>query len=96
MTTGLSHPRPKTVRLLGEGSQLGHPLLGGNKLSGHLPAQPRLLDEAVPGFLLLTKEPRLPPARSDKGLKGNDGQNTKKYIEKEKGEKQGQANTRSA
>ena len=73
MSTGLGHPRPKTVRLLGEGSQLGHPLLGGNKLSGHLPVQPCLLDEAVLGFLLLMKEPRLPPAMSDKGLKGDDG-----------------------
>ena len=91
---GLSHPRPKTVHLLSEGSQLSHPLLGGNKLSGHFPVQPRLLDEAVLGSLLLMKEPRFPLVASDKGLKEYDGQNTKKYIEKEKGKKQGQVNTR--
>jgi len=34
----LGHPRPKTVCLLGEGSQLGNPLLGNNKLSHYLPA----------------------------------------------------------
>ena len=82
MPTGLCHPRVKTVRLLGMGSQLSHPLLGGNKLSSHLLMQLRLLDEAVLGFLLLTKEPRLPPAASDKGLKGDDGQNTKIYRER--------------
>ena len=77
MSMGLGHPRPKTVRLLGNRSQLGHSLLGSNKLSGHLPVQPRILDEVVLGFLLLIKEPRFPPAASDKGLKGDNGQNTK-------------------
>ena len=77
MPTGLSHPRPKTICLLDEGSQLDHPLLGGNKLSSHLPTQSRLLNEVIPGFLLLMNEPRLPLAVSDKGLKGDDGQNTK-------------------
>ena len=33
---GLGHPRPKIVCLLGEGSQLGHPLLGSDKLSYYL------------------------------------------------------------
>ena len=36
--TGLGHPRLKTGRILGEGGQLSHILLGGNKLSYHLPA----------------------------------------------------------
>ena len=73
MPMGLGHPRPKTVRLLGEGSQLGHPLLGGNKLNGHLPVQLCLLDGVVLGFLLLMKELRLPSVVSNKGLKGDDG-----------------------
>jgi len=46
--------------------------------------QPCLLDEAVLVFLLLTKEPRLSPATSDKGLKGDNGQNTKNIQRKKK------------
>ena len=69
MLTGLGHPRPKTVHLLSEGSQLGHPLLGGNKLGGRIPAHSGLLDEAILAFLLLAKEPGFPQAVSDKGLK---------------------------
>jgi hypothetical protein len=44
----------KGCPLLNEGSQLGHPLLGSGKLRGHLPAQPCLLDKAIPDVLLLT------------------------------------------
>ena len=56
---------------------LGHPLLGGNKLSNHFPMQSCLLDKAVLGFLLFMKEPRLPSAMSDKRLKEDDGQDIK-------------------
>ena len=73
MPTGLGLPQSETVRLLSQGSQLGHPLLGNNKLSGHLPVQPCLLDKAVLVFLLLMKEPSLPLAMSDKGLQEDDG-----------------------
>ena len=83
---GLGHPQPKIGHLLGEGSQLNHPLLGGNELSGHLPVQPCLLDKAILGFLLFMKEPRLPPATSNEGLKGDDGQNTKIYGERKERE----------
>ena len=37
MPMGLSLPQSETVHLLGKGSQLGHPLLGGNELGGHIP-----------------------------------------------------------
>ena len=93
MLIGLGLPQSETVRLLDKGSQLGYPLLCGNELGGHIPAQPRLFDKAVLVLLLLAKELGFLPATSDKGLKGGDGQNTKKYIEKEKGKKQDQANT---
>ena len=61
-------------------------------MSGHLPTQPRLLDEVVPGFLLLTKELGFLPAASDKGLKKMMVR-TKKYMKKEEGERQDQVNT---
>ena len=77
MPMGLGHPQLEIVHLLGKRSQHGHPLLGGNKLGAHLLMQPCLLAEAVLIFLQLMKEPRFPPAASDKGLKGDDGQNTK-------------------
>ena len=60
---------PKTGRLLGQGSQLGHPLLGGSKLGTHISVQPGLFSEAVPFHLLLTEKPGFLPAISDMGLK---------------------------
>ena len=36
MPTGFGLLQSEIVRLLGKGIQLGHPLLGGNKLSYHL------------------------------------------------------------
>ena len=79
---GLGLPQSEIVRLLGKGSQLSHPLLGGNELGGHIPMQPRLFDEAVPVLLLLAKELGFLPAMSDKGLKKDDGQNTKIHEER--------------
>ena len=38
ITKGLGHLQLKIGHLLGKGSQLGHPLLGDNKLSYHLPS----------------------------------------------------------
>ena len=77
MPTGLGLPQSKIVHLLGKGSQLSHPLLGGNELGGHIPMQPHLFDEVALVLLLLVKEPGFLPAVSDKGLKKDDGQNTK-------------------
>ena len=37
ISTGLVHPQLKIGRRLGKGSQLDHPLLGGDELSYHLP-----------------------------------------------------------
>jgi len=69
MPTGLGLPQSKTICLLGQGSQLSHPLLGGNKLGGHIPAHLGLFNEVIPAFLLLAKEPGFLLATSDKGLK---------------------------
>jgi hypothetical protein len=44
MPMGLYLSGPKVGCLLGEGSQLGHPLLDSGKLYGHLPVQLCLLD----------------------------------------------------
>ena len=69
MPMGFGLPQLKIVRLLVQGSQLSHPLLGGNELGGHIPVQPCLFAEAVPVLLLLVKELIFLPAVSDKGLK---------------------------
>ena len=53
----LSLPLLKTDRLLGQGSQLGHPLLCGSELGTHIFALSGLLGEAVPFHLLLMEEP---------------------------------------
>ena len=82
MPTGLGLPQSEIARLLGKGSQLGHPLLGGNELGGHIPTQSCLFDEVVLVLLLLVKEPRFLLAASDKGLKKDDGQNTKIHEER--------------
>ena len=82
MPMGLGLPQSETVRLLGKGSQLDHPLLGGNERGGHIPVQHHLFDEAVLVLLLLTKEPGFLPTASDKGLKKDDGQTTKIHEEK--------------
>ena len=66
---GFGCPQLETGRLLGQGSQLGHPLLGDSKLGAHIPAQSGLFIKADPFLLLLLKEPGLLPATSDKGLK---------------------------
>ena len=71
---GLGFPPSKIVRLRHEGSQLGHPLA---ELGSHVPMQPCLIDEAVPLFLVFTKEPRFLPATSDKRLKKTGGQKIK-------------------
>ena len=71
---GLGLPQPETARLLGKGSQLGHPL---SELGYHIPVQPCLIDEAVLVLLVLVKEPGFVPATSDKRLKKDGGQNTK-------------------
>ena len=47
---------PETGCLLGQGSQLSHPLLGGSKLGAYISMQLSLLGEAVPFHLLLTEE----------------------------------------
>ena len=86
MPIGLGLPQSKTVCLLDKGSQLSHPLLGGNKLGGHIPVQPCLFDEAVPVLLLLVKELEFLPAASDKGLKKENGQNTKIHEERRRRE----------
>ena len=65
---GLGLPQPETGHLLDQGSQLGHPLLGGGKLGKHIPVHPGLFDEVVPAFLLHVKELRFLPAVGDKGL----------------------------
>ena len=77
MPMGLGLPQSETVRHLGKGSQLDHPLLGGIKLGGHLLAQPGLFDEAVLVLLLLMKGPTFLPTVSDKGLEKDKYQNTK-------------------
>ena len=82
MPTCLGLLQSETIRLLGKGSQLGHPLLGGNELGGHIPVQPRLFDKAVLVLLLIVKEPRFLPVTSDMGLKRDDGQNTKIHEER--------------
>ena len=69
MPMGLGLPQLETVRLLGKGSQLGHHLLGGNELGGHILMYPRLFGEAVLVLLLLVKESGFLPTTSDKGLK---------------------------
>ena len=56
--------------------------MGSNELGGHILVQPRLFDEAVPVLLLLMKEPGFLSAASDKGLKKDDGQNTKIHEER--------------
>ena len=68
MSMGFGLPQSETVRLLSNGSQLGHLLLGGSKLVHHLPMQPHLLNEVVLVLLLLIKEPGFLLAVSDKGL----------------------------
>jgi hypothetical protein len=68
MSLGLGLPQPETGHLLSQGSQLGHPLLGGSKLGGHIRAHPGLFDKAVPAFILLAKESGFLLAASDKGL----------------------------
>ena len=78
MPTGLGLPQSEIVHLLIKGSQLSHPLLGGNEAA----MQPCLLDEVVPGPLLLMKELGFLPTASDKGLKKEDGQNTKIHEER--------------
>ena len=88
MPIGLGLPQSETDCLLSKGSQLGHPLLGGNELGGHITVQPRLFDEAVQVLLLLAKEPGFLPATSDKGLK-KIMVRTQKYMKKEEGERQG-------
>ena len=92
MPMGLGLPQSKTICLLGKGSQLGHPLLGGNKLGGHILVQPCLFGEAVSVILLLAKEPGFVLVVSDKGLKKINVR-TQKYMKKEEGERQGQVNT---
>ena len=82
MLMGLDLLQLETVRLLGKGSQLSHPLLGGNELGGHIPVQPRLFGEVILVFLLLAKEPVFLPAASDKGLKTMVVR-TQKYMKKE-------------
>ena len=69
MPMGLGLPQSETDRLLIQGSQLNHPLLGGNKLGSHIPVQLGLFDEVVLVLLLLAKESGFLPAASDKGLK---------------------------
>ena len=71
-----------TVCLLGKGSQLVHPLLGGNESGGHIPTQLHLFNEAVPVLLLLMKELGFLLVASAKGLKKDDGQNTKIHQER--------------
>ena len=44
--------------------------------------QPHLFDEVALVLLLLVKEPGFLPAVSDKGLKKDDGQNTKIHEER--------------
>ena len=94
MPTGFGLPQSEIVRLLGMASQLGHPLVGGNKLGGHIPTQPCLFDMVVPVLLLLVKEPGFLLAMSDKGLKKMMIR-AQKHMKKEEGERQGQVNTRS-
>ena len=84
--TGLGLPQSETGRLLGQGSQLGHPLFGSNKLGEHIPTQPGLFDEAVLALLLLAKEPGFLPATSNKRLKEDQCQNTKIHKERRKRE----------
>ena len=87
MPMGLGLPQSKILYLLGKGSQLSHPLLGGSKLGGHLPTQPVLFDEAVLVLLLLAKELGFLPAASDKGLKKMTVR-TRENMKKEEGERQ--------
>ena len=56
--------------------------MGGNELGNHIPMQLGLFDEAVPVLLLLTKDQGFLLATSDKGLKKDDGQNTKIHEER--------------
>ena len=56
--------------------------MGGDELGSRIPMQPGLLDKAVPALLLLVKEPRFLLATSDKGLKKDDGLNTKIHEER--------------
>ena len=79
---GLGLQQLETGRLLGRGSQLGHPLLGDSKLGAHIPAQPDLFGEAVPFPLLLAKDLGFLLAISDKGLKEDQCQNTKIHEER--------------
>ena len=88
MPMGLSLLQSEIFCLLGKGSQLSHPLLGGNELGGHIPAQSGLFDEAVPVLLLLAKEPGFLLAASDKGLKKMMVR-TQKYMKKKVDERQG-------
>ena len=66
---GLGLPLPELGRLLIQGSQLGHPLLGDSKLGAHIPMQLGLFSKVVPFLLLLMEELGFLPATSDKGLK---------------------------
>ena len=88
MLMGLGLPQSEIGHLLGKGGQLGHPLLGGNKLGGHIPVWLDLFDEAVLALLLLVKEPGFLPAVSDKRLKKMMVR-TQKYIKKEESKRKG-------
>ena len=83
----LDLPLPETGRLLDQGSQLDHSLLGGSKLGAHISAQSGFLGEAVPFHLLLMEEPGFLPATSDKGLKRISMSKTQKYMKKEERER---------
>ena len=73
MPMGLGLSQSKTLCLLSKGSQLSHPLLGGNELGGHIPMQSCCFDEAILVLLLLMKKSRFLLVASDKGLKKDDG-----------------------
>ena len=79
----LGLPLPETSRLLGQGSQLGHPLLCGSELGAHISTLSGLLCEAVPFHLLLAEEPGFLQATSNKGLKRRSMSKTQKYMKKE-------------
>ena len=84
--TCLGLPLSEPGCLLGQRSQLSHPLLGDSKLDAHIPTQPGLFIEAVPFLLLLMKEPRFLLATSNKALKEDQCQSTKIHEETRKQE----------
>ena len=91
--TRLGLSLPEIGRLLGQGSQLSHPLWGGSKLGAHISAQPGLLGEAVPFHLLLMEELGFLLAMSNEGLKRRPVSKIQKYTKKEESEREDQADT---